>query len=351
MSDLNFRSVKLSDYTTIKLGGAASKFVECRTDKDISDAIVYAKQNKTPFHVLGGGSNTVFPDEGYDGMIIYVNTKGIEKAGDLFSVKAGERWDDFVKYAVGLNYSGIECLSGIPGSAGATPIQNVGAYGQEVSNVIETVKAIDVDTLNIVEFSNKECNFSYRNSRFKSTDKNRYLVTDVVFRLNPSGVPEIKYKELDDYLGTYHGNNSLNKDKGTLLIVRDAVLAIRRKKSMVYDENDMDSHSCGSFFTNPVLNSAEFDDFITVCKSLNLEANSYRAGDKFKVSAAWLIEKTGFEKGYTENGIGISNKHTLAIVNRGGSTFDLINLSEKIKKTVYNKFKISLEREPELVRG
>jgi UDP-N-acetylmuramate dehydrogenase len=342
MSNLKFSSVRLSDYTTIKLGGMASKFVECSTDKEISDAIVYAKQNKTPFHVLGGGSNTVFSDKGYDGIIIYVNTKGIEKSGDLFSVKAGERWDAFVKYAVGMNYSGIECLSGIPGSAGATPIQNVGAYGAEVSNVIETVKAIDVETLNVIEFSNKECNFSYRNSRFKSADKNKYIVTDVVFRLNPSGVPEIKYKELDDYLGTYHGINSLNK-------VRDAVLNIRRKKSMVYDENDKDSYSCGSFFTNPVLNSFKFDGFISVCKSLNLEANSYKSGDRYKISAAWLIENSGFSKGLTENGIGISNKHTLAIVNRGGSTVDLINFSEKIKKTVYNKFKISLEREPELV--
>jgi UDP-N-acetylmuramate dehydrogenase len=342
MSDLKFSTVKLSDYTTIKLGGYSDKFVECTTDKDISDAIAYASEHKLSFHVLGGGSNTVFSDKGYDGIIINVNTKGIEKSGDHFSVKAGERWDDFVRYAVGLNYSGIECLSGIPGSTGATPIQNVGAYGVEVSNVIETVKALDVKTLNIVEFSNKECNFSYRNSRFKSSDKNKYIVTEVIFKLNPSGVPEIKYKELDDYLGTYHGINSLNK-------VRDAVLNIRRKKSMVYDESDKDSFSCGSFFTNPVLNSKEFDGFLSVCKSLNLEANSYKSGDCFKISAAWLIENSGFSKGLTENGIGISNKHTLAIVNRGGSTVDLINLSEKIKKTVYNKFKISLEREPELV--
>lgn len=342
MSDLKFSTVKLSDYTTIKLGGVASKFVECTTDKDLYEVVGYAVENKIPYHILGGGSNTVFPDKGYDGMIIYVNTKGVEKSGDHFSVKAGERWDDFVKYAVGLNYSGIECLSGIPGSTGATPIQNVGAYGQEVSNVIEKVKAIEVGTLKVIEFSNKECNFSYRNSRFKSSDKNKYVVTDVVFRLNPSGVPEIKYKELDDYLGTYHENISLT-------IVRDSVLTIRRKKSMVYDENDKDSYSCGSFFTNPVLNSTEFDAFISVCKGLNLEANSFKSGDGFKISAAWLIENAGFTKGLTENGIGISNKHTLAIVNRGGSTVDLLNFSEKIRKTVYNKFKISLEREPELV--
>jgi UDP-N-acetylmuramate dehydrogenase len=342
MSDLKFSTVKLSDYTTIKLGGMANKFVECTTDKDLYEVVGYAVENKIPFHLLGGGSNTVFSDDGYDGMIIYVNTKGIERTGDLFAVKAGERWDDFVKYAVGLNYSGIECLSGIPGSTGATPIQNVGAYGQEVSNVIEKVKAIEVDTLKVVEFSNKECNFSYRNSRFKSSDKNKYVVTEVVFRLNPSGVPEIKYKELDDYLGTYHGNNSLT-------IVRESVLTIRRKKSMVYDENDKDSFSCGSFFTNPVLNSTEFDGFISVCKGLNLEANSYKSGEGFKISAAWLIENSGFTKGLTENGIGISNKHTLAIVNRGGTTVDLLNFSEKIRKTVHNKFKISLEREPELV--
>ena len=342
MSDLKFSSVRLSDYTTIKLGGTADKFVVCNSDSDVADALEYAKQNRIPFHLLGGGSNTVFRDEGFRGVVIFINTKGVEKSGDLFSVKAGERWDDFVKYAVGLNYSGIECLSGIPGSTGATPIQNVGAYGQEVSNVIETVKAIEVDTLKVVEFSNKECDFSYRNSRFKSMDKNKYVVTEVVFRLDPSGVAEIKYKELDDYLGTNQGVISLTK-------VRDAVLDIRRKKSMVYDENDKDSYSCGSFFTNPVLNSDEYDGFVSVCKGLNLDVSSYKAGDKYKISAAWLIEKSGFERGFTENGIGISNKHTLAIVNRGGTTNDLINFSERIKKTVYDKFKISLEREPVLV--
>lgn len=351
MGEIDFKCVKLSDFTTIKLGGESDKFVECSSDKDLLNAVSYATENRLPFHVLGGGSNTIFPDNGYSGVIIYVNTKGIEKSGDLFSVKAGERWDDFVSYSVSLGYSGIECLSGIPGSVGATPIQNVGAYGAEVSNVIETVKAIEVSTLKTVEFKNAECGFSYRDSRFKSADKNRFIITEVVFRLNPSGIPDIKYKELDDYLGTYHGVNSLNIDKGTLSIVRDAVINIRKKKSMVYDENDRDSHSCGSFFTNPVLNSAEFESFIALCKSMNLEPKSYRAGEKYKISAAWLIEKSGFEKGYTVNGIGFSNKHSLAIVYRGGTSGELLKFSEKVMETVNNKFKVKLEREPVVVFG
>ncbi len=344
MGEIDFKCVRLSDFTTIKLGGGSDMFVECRTDKDLLNAVSYAVGHGLPFHVLGGGSNTVFPDEGYCGVIVYVNTKGIEKSGDLFSVKAGERWDDFVSYSVSLGYSGIECLSGIPGSVGATPIQNVGAYGAEVSSVVECVKAIDVRSLKVVEFSNEECGFSYRDSRFKSGDKNRFIVTEVVFRLNANGIPEIKYKELDDYLGTYHGIYSLNN-------VRDAVMNIRRKKSMVYDESDGDSHSCGSFFTNPVLDSSEFESFVSVCKSLKLEVNSYRTGDRFKISAAWLIEKAGFEKGFTENGIGLSSKHTLAIVNRGGTASGLIKFSERIKESVYDKFKVKLEREPVVVFG
>jgi len=349
MSDVNFKSVKLSDFTTMKLGGVSNRFVECKNDDDIKSALCFASENKLPFHILGGGSNSVFSDEGYDGVLLYINSKGIEKTGDVFSVKAGERWDDFVRFAVELGYSGVECLSGIPGSVGATPIQNVGAYGQEAAGVIVCVKAIETESLKFVEFNKVDCDFSYRNSRFKSADRNRYVVTEVVFRLDAAGEAEIKYKELNDYLGTYEGFNRLENGKDKLAAVREAVMVIRRRKGMVYDECDADSFSCGSFFTNPVLNEKEFDGFISVCKSLNIEARSFKAGEGFKISAARLIEKAGFEKGFTENGIGISSKHTLAIVNRGGTTKGLIDFSEKIRAAVKEKFKIELVREAVLI--
>lgn len=349
MSDLKFKSVMLSDFTTIKLGGAANMFVECVCDDDILKSLTFAREKKIRFQVLGGGSNSVFSDEGFDGVVLFINSKGIEKSGDTFSVKAGERWDDFVKFAVGLGFSGVECLSGIPGSAGATPIQNVGAYGQEVADVIVCVRAIDTESLKFVEFSKVDCDFSYRSSRFKSADRNRFVITDVSFKLNAAGAAEIKYKELNDFLGTYEGFNLLENGKDKLAAVRDAVIAIRRGKGMVYDECDAESFSCGSFFTNPVLNEKEFDDFIFVCKSLNVEARSFKVGEGYKVSAAWLIEKAGFEKGFTENGVGISSKHTLAIVNRGGTTRELIDFAERIRMSVFEKFKIELVREPVVV--
>jgi UDP-N-acetylmuramate dehydrogenase len=345
---MNIRSVKLSDYTTIKLGGMSNKFIECINEDDILEAVAYAKKNKLSIQVLGGGSNTIFPDEGFTGVILYINTKGIKKSGSIFSVKAGEKWDEFVEHTINLNYSGLECLSGIPGSTGATPIQNVGAYGQEVSNAIHYIKTVNIQTLQFMEFSNNECGFSYRNSRFKSQDKNKYIITEVLFALNPSGETKIEYKELIEYLETYPQYNLFsNSDK--LKAIREATLNIRRKKSMVYDENDGDSYSCGSFFTNPILNSKQFEKFCNICLEFGLESKSYKNGEEFKISAGWLIENSGFYKGFTENGIGISNKHSLAIVNRGGSTKDLICFAEKIKEEVLKKFTISLELEPELV--
>lgn len=344
------KKVQLSEYTTIRLGGYADMFIECKTDEEIPEAILYAKSHKINYHILGGGSNTVFSDDGFEGVIIYINTKGITDEGDgYFKVKAGEEWDSFVNHVTTKGFSGIECLSGIPGSVGATPIQNVGAYGQEVSEVINSVNVINTENMNIMCFEKGECDFSYRNSRFKTHDKNKYVITEVIFKLNRNGISEIRYKELSDYLGTYGLYNSFNNNKDKLVCVRDAVLDIRRRKSMVFDLNDKDSYSCGSFFTNPVLETNGYKKFIDICLKLNLNPVIFKYGDKHKVSAAWLIENAGFEKGRTEEGIGISAKHTLALVNRGGTTKSLLTFKEKIVKTVFEKFGIKLSVEPEIV--
>ena len=349
MVNVNFKTVKLSDFTTIKLGGQADKFVECVSDDDIVNAVKYARENKLPFQVLAGGSNSIFADEGFSGMVIYIDTKGIDNKGDLFTAKAGECWDSFVDHTLNSGWGGIECLSGIPGSAGATPIQNVGAYGQEVSEVIKSVKALDTKTLEYEIFNNESCEFSYRNSRFKSRDKGNYIITEVTFELKFNAEPVIKYKDLQDLLKNDELYNSLQNNISKLLYVRNAVLKIRAAKSMIYNENDGDSISCGSFFTNPIIDASAYEEFLNKCSELNLQPVCYKSGEQFKVSAAWLIENSGFNKGHTENGIGISSKHSLALVNRGGSTKDLINFSEKIQNKVLLKFGINLIREPELI--
>ena len=349
MADITFKSVKLSDFTTIKLGGQTDKFVECVNDDEIINAVKYAKENNLPFQVLAGGSNSIFGDDGFDGVVIYINSKGIAHDGDFFTVKAGENWDLFVAYALNNGWGRIECLSGIPGSVGATPIQNVGAYGQEVADVIKSVKAINTETLELEVFNKKSCGFSYRNSSFKSFDKGKYIITEVTFKLKFNAEPVIKYKELEDLLGTDELYNSLQNNISKLIYVRNKVLEIRAKKSMIFDENDKDSISCGSFFTNPIINEDEYNKFLKKCGELNLQPVCYKTGEQYKVSAAWLIENSGFYKGYTENGIGISSKHSLALVNKGGSTKELINLSEKIQNEVFLKFGIGLIREPELI--
>lgn len=349
MDDLSFKTVKLSDFTTIKLGGQSDKFVECVSDDDIINAVIYARDNNLSFQVLAGGSNSIFPDEGFKGVVIYINSKGISQDGDLFIVNAGVNWDAFVEFALLNGYAGIECLSGIPGSVGATPIQNVGAYGQEVSKVIKSVKALNTDTLKFEVFSKMSCGFSYRNSMFKSISKGKYIITEVTFDLEFNGEPVIKYKELYDLLVYDDIYKSLHNNISKLIYVRNTVLEIRAGKSMIYNENDSESFSCGSFFTNPVIDKKAYKNFLKKCSELNLQPVCYKVGEQYKVSAAWLIENSGFEKGYTKNGIGISSKHSLALVNKGGSTKDLIRLSEKIQNKVFLKFGIKLIREPELI--
>lgn len=342
-------NIELSKLTSIGLGGRAKLFCECDTEDKLAECIKYADDNEISFYILGGGSNTVFSDNGFDGLVIKINIRGIQVHNEfggnvILNAGAGEDWDSLVKYCVESSYTGLECLSGIPGSAGATPIQNVGAYGQEVKDVIMFVKTLDRRTMKPVMFSNEDCLFAYRTSRFKTIDKGKYIVTNVMFRLKINGEPDIKYKELDDYIKTKTDLYRLKECKGKLETVRNAVIEIRKSKSMVLDPADADSRSCGSFFVNPLLK----EDELQKLKAVYEEIPVFPAGQYFKISAARLIENSGFMKGFTKNGAGISSKHTLALVNKGGTAYDLIALADEISAKVYEKYGVKLEKEPVL---
>ncbi len=333
-------NIALAPFTTIGLGGQARYFVECTTKEDIIEALEFASKNKLKIHILGGGSNTIFSDEGYLGLVLKIALKGIAVEEDkniaTLRVAAGEIWDEFVQFCIERRFVGVECLSGIPGLVGATPIQNVGAYGQEVKDTIVKVKALDRQNLKTVEFTNAECEFNYRQSRFKQKDRNKYIILEVVYKLPKNKPVEIKYKELQNELG----------EKAASTQVRAAVLALRKKKSMLVDKNDPNSRSVGSFFVNPILTKAEF---LALKKLKNKNVPVFPSKDKVKVSAAWLVEHSGFPRGYRKNGVGISANHALALVNYGGTTKELLTLASEIEQAVYRRFGIRLEREPECV--
>lgn len=343
---MNFlENILLEKYTTIKLGGKAKYFCECKSETDLIECLKYAENNNIKIHILGGGSNTIFSDDGFDGLVIKIGMKGINLHNDfkdnvIVKAAAGEEWDGFVKYCVENKFSGVECLSGIPGSVGATPVQNVGAYGQEVKDTIIFVKGIDRKTYKPIMFANEDCLLGYRTSRFKTTDKNRYIVTEVMFKLRKDGKPEIKYSELEKRLKEKYSNNL------SLSIVRNAVIELRKKKAMVSDENEPDSFSCGSFFVNPILPEKDFENMCTKAGMNRSDIPLHIIEGGVKLSAAWLIENAGFQKGYTKNGAGISSKHSLALVNRGGTTKDLLNLAEEVQAKVFEKYGILLVKEP-----
>jgi len=346
-------NIELKNFTTVKLGGTAKYFCECKTEDQLIECLKYSDEKNLKVHILGGGSNTVFSDSGFDGLVIKTGMKGTELHNDfkdnvIIKAAAGEEWDDFVKYCVENKYSGVECLSGIPGSVGASPIQNIGAYGQEVKDTIIFVKAIDRKTCKPVMFASEDCLFGYRTSRFKTIDKDKYVVTEVLFKLKKDGKPEIKYPELEKKLKEKY------QDAVSLSVVRNVVIELRKKKSMVTDENDPDSVSCGSFFVNPVLSDSDFQKFFEKIENGNFKNDKgsipfYKADNGIKLSAAWLIENAGFKKGYTKNGAGISAKHSLALVNRGGTTADLLFLAEEIQAKVLDVFGVVLVKEPVII--
>ncbi len=341
------KHTNLSEHTSIKLGGVAKHFTQCDSVEELQEALEYAKENKLEVYILAGGSNTIFPDKGFDGLVVKIDLKGVSYKGDLVTAAAGVGWDDLVQECIKKDLAGMEALSGIPGSVGATPIQNVGAYGQEVGDIIQSVKAIDRETLKEVEFTNKECEFGYRTSRFKTRDKGKYIITEVVYGLKKHGAVSVAYDQLKEKAQELFGTLNLN-----LKQVREAVLLLRKSKSMVLDAKDPNSVSCGSFFVNPVLSQAEFEEFVGRWEKYGGDPKNipaYEDGIKTKISAAWLIEQTGYTKGHKHGKAGLSDNHNLAIINRGGTTAELLELSQKIQDAVRAQFGITLEREPVVV--
>ncbi|MDN4159835.1 UDP-N-acetylmuramate dehydrogenase [Nocardioides abyssi] len=330
----------LRDHTTLRLGGPAAELVVATTD----DELVAALDTDGPVLVLGGGSNLVVADEGFAGRVVKVATTGITPdtedddpscGGVLVTVAAGESWDHLVEVAVERGWVGVEALSGIPGSVGATPVQNVGAYGQEVAQTIASVRVWDRVLRGVRTFANAECQFSYRHSRFKA-DPGRHVVLSVTFQLRQGtlGAP-VQYAELARALGVDIGG------RASLREVREAVLGLRRGKGMVLDDADPDTWSAGSFFTNPIVPAGQVPD----------GAPAWPAGDGLvKTSAAWLIDHAGFGKGYAAGRVSLSTKHALALTNRGGATTEeLLALAREVRDGVHAAYGIRLVNEPVLV--
>jgi UDP-N-acetylmuramate dehydrogenase len=334
---------ELRDHTTLRLGGPARDWVRAETEAELIGAVRRADEAGDPVLVLGGGSNLVVADDGFDGTVVQVATRGVSPdtedaaacGGALVRVAAGESWDDLVATAVDRGWAGIEALSGIPGSVGATPIQNVGAYGQEVSQTIAQVRVWDRALQGIRTFAAADCSFGYRTSRFKA-DPNRHVVLDVTVQLplGTLGAP-VQYAELARALGVEPGQ------RAPLADVREAVLGLRRGKGMVLDPDDHDTWSAGSFFTNPVVPADQVPE----------GAPTWPASDGLvKTSAAWLIEHAGFGKGYGGGAVSLSTKHTLALTNRGhATTADLLALAREVRDGVESTFGIRLVNEPILL--
>jgi len=334
---------ELRDRTTLRLGGPARRWVTATSEAELVAAVDEADQAGEPVLVLGGGSNVVVADEGFDGVVVEVATRGVRPdvedgvscGGVMVTVAAGENWDDLVATAVERGWVGIEALSGIPGSVGATPIQNVGAYGQEVSQTVATVRVWDRRLRGVRTFANADCGFSYRHSRFKA-DPGRHVVLDVTFQLAQGTLgTSVTYAELSRRLGVEQGQ------RAPLADVREAVLALRRGKGMVLDETDHDTWSAGSFFTNPFVDAGVLPD----------DAPAWPQPDgRVKTSAAWLIEHAGFGKGYGDGLVRLSSKHTLALTNRGGATTtELLALAAEIRDGVEAAYGVRLVNEPVLV--
>jgi UDP-N-acetylmuramate dehydrogenase len=332
----------LAAYTTLRLGGPAGILTVATASDEAVATMRAAAAADRPVLVLAGGSNVVIGDAGVAGEVLLLRTRGVRVVAThaqsvVLRAAAGEPWDDLVEYAVSSGWSGIECLSGIPGSAGATPIQNVGAYGQEVAHTIVAVHAYDRERDTIRAMDPIECGFAYRGSVFKHSD--RYLVLEVDFRLavSPESAP-IRYAELARTLGVEAG------DRVPLRHARDTVRKLREQKGMVLDPDDRDTWSVGSFFTNPVLSADRWAE-------LGLDAPHWPGDDgTVKIPAAWLIERAGFGKGFPGDRVSISTKHTLALTHRGGgSTAALLDLARTIRDGVRDRFGVELHPEPVLV--
>jgi len=339
----------LAPFTTLGVGGAARFFVEAESETQITEGLALAKAKGWPLFVLGGGSNIVVSDEGFPGLVIRVGLKGIrfdEMESGRLSSAAGEEWDVLVSRAVERNLAGIECLSGIPGTVGGTPIQNVGAYGQDVGETITAVRVLDKTDRNVRQIEAADCGFSYRSSIFNSVDKDRYIVLGVSFALKPGGRPCLRYADLQKRFAGNHAAPSLAE-------VRQTVLEIRAAKAMVIRPGDPDSRSAGSFFKNPLVTG----EMLQCIEQRARQGGRLSAGEvlpafeipdgMYKLPAAWLIEKAGFRRGCNRGAVGLSSKHALAIVNQGGATArNVIDFMQEIQRGVQTAFGVDLIPEP-----
>jgi UDP-N-acetylmuramate dehydrogenase len=339
------RNQPLAPFTTLRIGGAAEWFMRAGHPGDVARADEWCRAHNAPLFVLGGGSNLVVADAGVSGLVMQMAIGGVEfepSASDtLVRAGGGEPWDHVAGAVVQRGLAGVECLSGIPGTAGGTPIQNVGAYGQEVGNVIEDVTAYDRHAGRLTTLSAPECEFSYRMSRFKARDAGRFVVCGVTLRVRPAA-PRVVYPDLIAHL------KAAGEPNPSLAQVRQAVLAIRRRKGMVLDDSDPDTRSVGSFFMNPGVTAADRE---RISASAGVPAPGFRIDDdRVKVPAAWLIEHAWFRRGDAAGAVGISTKHPLALVNRGGATAaDVVRFAVRIKRQVIDRFGIPLRPEPVFV--
>ena len=343
-------NIPLAPLTTFRIGGPARFFVHAKSIADVESAIQLAQTRDLPLFVLGGGSNLVVADEGWPGLVLKIGIAAIDQHPSdrngkaIFEVGAGEVWDRFVSQAVAVRCAGLECLSGIPGSVGGTPVQNVGAYGQEVSETIESVEVFDLKDKQVRELCNEACGFLYRSSIFNTSERGRFIILRVTYALTPGGEPYLQYNDLKRHFEGHESPPNLSE-------VREAVRDIRARKGMLIMDGDPDCRSAGSFFKNPVLTQEQHTALQKRAAEKKLTIPSYPALEKnHKISAAWLVEHSGFSRGYELGRAGISSKHALAIVNLGGATAaEVIALKEQIQQRVEDIWGVRLETEPVFV--
>jgi UDP-N-acetylmuramate dehydrogenase len=354
VSELIRTEVPLAPLTTLGVGGAARFFLDAASDEHVDAALDWAGKKGVPVTILGGGSNLLVSDRGVNGLVVRVRLRGIEEgeapgnpARVLCRVGAGEELDRVVVHAIESGYAGLECLSGIPGYIGATPVQNVGAYGQEIADTVVAVRVMDRATRAIELLDSAACRFTYRSSMFKEEERDRYVILGVHFVLTPGGAPRVRYPEIARELSLRRG------DPNSLSDVRAVVLAVRRSKSMVIDKADPNHKSAGSFFVNPLDSVGEADEIEARARAKAFETQPmprFPAGERVKLSAAWLIERAGFVKGTIDGAVGISTRHALAIVNRGGATAaDIFGFARRVRAAVWESFGVTLAAEPVLV--
>jgi UDP-N-acetylmuramate dehydrogenase len=352
--------VLLAPYTTLRIGGPARFFCDVHTEAELVEAVQFARQRNLAVFVLGGGSNLLISDSGFDGLVLHIAIDAPAQAHSSdnfvdYTVAAGTDWDSFVHHICEQGISGIECLAGIPGTVGGTPVQNVGAYGQEVANTITQVRALDLsanlnpvdhnlddlETLAFVTLTHEQCRFAYRRSLFNTTHRNRYIVTQVTFRFDRTATPNLTYPDLQRHFAN-------QAHPPTPIEIYHAVREIRHGKGMLIVEGEPDCRSAGSFFKNPIVPEPTL---AAIAAALNFPAEKiphWPAGPgSIKLPAAWLLEQAGFRKGFTFGAAGISTRHTLALINRGHATaVDIAALRDTIQHEVHRRFNIQLEQEP-----